>query len=506
MPVEGCLLGRGEAVDGEPTLLNLDELPGGRTVSRRHAYLFLTEDVWQLRVEEESRNPVWVGDRRLLPGETVTLIDKSTVRLGEVQLVFQVDPEEDGYLVELPAPVIPVEAPSSPVAWAPLLGESIDIVKALGTEHIQRVQPFRGLMIDENVWADAHNYHRTVSQLHLLAGHGRGIVQGLEVVSDPSSPGTLIVRTGIAIDANGRLLVVPKEQRIPVDDLTDRVVYIALRLHEIPTAPQTPLGGQDQYTRTEEVGEAIVLLRPPVSPALELARVSVTGRIRNATNPAAPKMDEIDLRFRERLQVRPQPDLLVVQGLIEVDGDVADRHQFGLRYLLREIDAGSHYRARWGGAIPLASPLPTSAILYVAASGGFTLTDDELQQLRHFCSTGGVLWLDGCSDGSTGEFLDSAQALAVQLGRKPGKIERGHALLDTRYVFGLLPDAAQGDHQLLEDDGVVISTADFGCTWYGGTANNPVSREAIREALEVGVNAALYAVLRQHPLDIIDLG
>ena len=44
-----------------------------------------------------------------------------------------------------------------------------------------RENPFPGLVIDADIWQDAHTYHRDHQRLHLLAFHSTGIVGGLEV-------------------------------------------------------------------------------------------------------------------------------------------------------------------------------------------------------------------------------------------------------------------------------------------------------------------------------------
>src|SRR3954468_11157700 len=77
-----------------------------------------------------------------------------------------------------------------------------------------RVNPFRGLLVDEYTWADAHDYHRNQMRFHLLALHGVGIVQGLEVLASQPPDMKLTIRPGVAIDPEGRLLVLTEQQVI----------------------------------------------------------------------------------------------------------------------------------------------------------------------------------------------------------------------------------------------------------------------------------------------------
>ena len=54
---------------------------------------------------------------------------------------------------------------------------------------LRRVNPFRGLVIDETTWAEAHDYHRDHLRLHTLAFHDVGVVAGLTVSPVASAAG-----------------------------------------------------------------------------------------------------------------------------------------------------------------------------------------------------------------------------------------------------------------------------------------------------------------------------
>ena len=51
-----------------------------------------------------------------------------------------------------------------------------DIIKF----QLKRVNPFQGLVVDTDIWRDAHEYHRDQQRLHMLAFHNVGIVGGIE--------------------------------------------------------------------------------------------------------------------------------------------------------------------------------------------------------------------------------------------------------------------------------------------------------------------------------------
>jgi len=406
-------------------------------------------------------------------------------------------------------PSAPVRPPPA-AGWPARLPGKPATLTALGVGELKRVNPFRGLMIDEGAWADAHDYHRIQARLHLLSGHGWGIVEGLEVVADPQMPNTIVVRPGVAVDAQGRALLLAQERRLPITAAPGSALYVVLRLREELAVPQRFWNDLDEYTRVIERCEVLVQAAPAVAPALELARLTVGAAVRDAPDPLSPQPGEIDLRFREKLLVRPRPDLAVAQvvpaeGAAGVEVGPAASHRLGLRYLLREIGLTTAYRARWAGVFRLGEPLPPVSMLYLAGSGAFAFADAAVASLREFLQGGGVLLADGCREGNVAEFAASVQTLAVALGCSLAPVARWHPVLTARHVFGEPPLVGQDGASLAEGGGLVLSTADYGCAWQGGHGERALPREAIRAALELGVNVAVYGRQRQRPLEVVEL-
>lgn len=531
------LIGRGGREFNDPPKIDVGPLSGGPTVSRHHARIYRRTGQWYLRVEPEARNPTLVGDRRIPGGEEAPLVDGIRIQLGEVLLTFRAPMEAvlqsaevtmaegNGHAVAPPAPPpipTPVAPPPTPSAvadaptpvvspkrsdnWPARLPGRPATLTALGVTEFKRVNPFRGLMIDEEAWADAHDYHRLQGRLHLLAAHGWGIVEGLEVLADPHVPNTLLIRPGVAFDYQGRPILIGQERRLTLDAADGTTLYVVLRWREELTAPQRFWNDLDEYTRVVERCDALIQETPPTPPLLELARITIEGPVRNALDPLNPGRSEIDLRFRERLMVRPRPDLAVAQVVVGDDDEAARRHLLGLRFLLREIGLTTGYRARWAGSVRLGDSIPNVSLLYLAASGSFVLGDGALPPLREFLDNGGVLVLDACGESARADFVGSAETLAKKLTREFEPVGRSHPVLSSRHVFGELPLAAKKDDApLVEGGGLVLCTADLGCAWQGGGQAKPLSRDVIRAATELGVNLAVFARQRQRPLEVIEL-
>jgi pSer/pThr/pTyr-binding forkhead associated (FHA) protein len=531
------LVGRGGRELSDPPKVDVGPLPGGPTVSRRHARIVRRQGQWYLRVEPEARNPTFVGGHRVPGGEEVPLSDNTTVQLGEVTLIFRAPDAAPAHLPEAtmagdaghppelsvsqPPPIpAPAAAPSTeePIAtavttprrtadWPARLPERPAAITTLGVQEFKRVNPFRGLMIDESAWADAHDYHRLQARLHLLSAHGWGIVEGLEVIADPQVPNTLLVRPGIAFDNHGRPMIVGQDRRLTINQPDGATLYIVLRWREELTAPQRFWNDLDEYTRVVERCDILLQESPPVPPLLELARLTISGPVRNAPDPLNPQPGEIDLRYRERLMVRPRPDLAV--ALLAFPGDTTEEiplHLAGIRYLLREIGLSTGYRPRWAGVVHVGDPIPPVSLLYSGGSRPVAVTGPAVDRLRDFLSTGGVFLLDACAEGNCADFIGSAEALAAALGSSLAPVDRDHPLLTARHVFAEPPPGASNDTvTLVEGNGVVVTSADYGCAWQGGRPGQALPRERVRAALEIGVNAAVFARQRQRPLDVIEL-
>jgi pSer/pThr/pTyr-binding forkhead associated (FHA) protein len=534
------LIGRGGREFGDPNKVDVGPMPGGATVSRHHAQVYRQAGQWYLRVDPNARNPTLVAGQRISGGDAVPLADDTRIQLGDVVLIFRSPveaalPRSDQTMAELPAQTIPPEtaplappppvaapvisppapppsepAPAMPppaVAWPGRLPNRPATLATFGVGELKRVNPFRGLMIDEEAWRDAHDYHRLQAQLHLLTGHGWGIVEGLEVLADAQAPNTLVVRPGIAIDPQGRVLLITQERRLAVSPAPGTTLYVSVRWREELAAPQRFWNDLDEYTRVVEKSETQVQTAPPAAPALELARVTAEGPLRNAADLLNPGRGELDLRFRERLTIRPRPDLGVAQIVLDADGGSTrgPRNQLGLRYLLREIDLTSSYRARWAGAFRLGDPLPPVALVYLAGSRGFSVDDAARRALGAALQAGAVVFVDGAPGDGAAELAATVEGLAAALGRELKPVQRWHPLLTARHIFAQPPLPEPDGAALRERDGLVVSAADYGGAWQGGSAEQPLPRETIRAALELGVNVAVYARQRQRPLEALEI-
>ncbi|MGH2461169.1 MAG: FHA domain-containing protein [Chloroflexota bacterium] len=88
---ESVLVGR-HSDDGTFTPdIDLGGMEGGRTVSRRHAWIFKRNGKWFLRVESTTTNATAVGGQPLATGQEAELLDGAEIILGKIPLVFNAE-------------------------------------------------------------------------------------------------------------------------------------------------------------------------------------------------------------------------------------------------------------------------------------------------------------------------------------------------------------------------------------------------------------------------------
>ncbi|MGB2853808.1 MAG: DUF4159 domain-containing protein [Dehalococcoidia bacterium] len=364
----------------------------------------------------------------------------------------------------------------------------------------RRINPFKGLVIDVPTWADAHNYHRDQQRLHAISMHRYGIVAGLEVVAWNPADSSVVIYPGIAVDSDGNLIVVSETQRFYIKTEESGTAYIVIEYSEIPQEMTQSLDGEKAeplyIMEAYRIGEQ---RQPPAEPCMELARVTIAGEnavIRDAQNPLNPGSSEIDTRYRPLAGSWQRGQI----ALALVDQPSSMRHQEGVLNLVQAINQSTDYRAHFKGTVGLGGEIRDCDLLCMCGSDEFTLTQDQETVLLNFLSRGGVLLGEACrEEGQEAKAFGQAFAsLAQRLGRNLRSVDRGHAVLKIHHLFAAAPVGLGGPVMLMEDQGMLYSDGDFGCMWAGGKGAKPMPREAIREALELGVNIALYAHERAH--------
>ena len=346
-----------------------------------------------------------------------------------------------------------------------------------------RVHPFSGLVIDVDTWATAHDYHRNHQQLHLLSLHGSGIAQGLEVIpTDPPGDG-VVVEAGIAIDRSGNTIIVPERQHLSLGKSTG-ISY--LLLDYVESIPPAGPDQRDTRARVKEDFRLRAVQTQPESHSIELARIEITkpgGPIVAAPNPWMPKENEIDVRYRPRIQATAPRTMTVGLLLQGEEAGLSPTHLTGFQFLLRELEYCG-IRAEVFKANDAA--VPKAELLYVTADSAFTVPAATVKKIGDRVAEGSWLFVDPC--GSDTGMLESFRTL---IKTKAGAAEATEELmLGSRFVFGTAPPGAFPTRNILWGEHILLSPRDYGCAWAGRRGEHVFQRDLVRAALEFGVNAA----------------
>ena len=366
---------------------------------------------------------------------------------------------------------------------------------------IVRVVPVNGLLVDAELWAAAHDFHRLHQMRHTLTLHGPGIAAGLEVVAHEPANRTLIIYPGLAIDPLGNGILLPECERYTVQTEQPGPVYILLQFREVasgargPAGPGVPTHLREAYRITEH-------RTVPEEPHVELARIWLTGGrepLVDAPGPLTPGPSQIDLRHREEAGGLAQGEITVGQAWL--DAMPAPIHPALPLHLVQSLGAFSHYRARFIGQVPPAEAVGKCALLYLAAGANLTLSGADVEGLRAFLDSGGTVFADNCYAEAGAEigrdpFGATFADLAAKLGRTPRPVERGTPLLRTPYPFAAPPPGSTSAPMVVAD-GLIYCAADYGCAINGGRPGQTLDRETIRAVGEMVTNIAVYAYGRQ---------
>jgi len=355
---------------------------------------------------------------------------------------------------------------------------------------LRRVNPYRGLVIDETTWADAHDYHRDHLRLHTLAFHDVGVIAGLNVSAVANAAGhtEVEVSAGVAVDPDGNMIVVSQERKVPFDGVEAGPVYVTLGYEENRVNSEANAPRSAPANRIVESYKLEVTNKAPQAPVLELARLywtAVTAPVKTPSDPGNPREDEIDQRFRGNAHAARQ-----VPVTIGVVGEDANGRLRGLTNLMREVNNVQGYLARYRGGVNLDEGAGGSDLLYVC---GPVESEKALSTLQSHLGRGGAVFADACHTTANGDSRKAVHDIASKLGLKLTALEQGNPLLDIRYPFSE-PPAGASEGEVVGAGRFVASQRDYGCAWSGVCGKDTLPRETVRSALEWGVNVAIASV------------
>lgn len=370
----------------------------------------------------------------------------------------------------------------------------MNIEKLLQAYPTRRIKPEDGMAITAEVWQEAHEYHRQSHGFHALFSHGPGILTGLNVIASDPPDTALYILPGIAIDEDGRTIVLTQPVAYDIGHDMDGLLHVMLSYGE--SRPKGGNGNQQEdaprYVHDEFSITAQTTLAD--STGIELARVRRSNRdsvLVDAQNPALPQADEIDLRFRR--EVGAPPD---VQIAVSYVGEVVDKkHGIGLSYLTQTLNHSGNYRITIEDDVPIGPSIVSNTLIYLVGQGAFELAAGAMNGLRNYVHrVKGTLLIESLDSEAETSFMNFLKAKNMPL--EP--LAAGHRLLIQPNLFAAPPSGfeTQGNPQVSVGEGVIFSTHNYGLVWQGERRGRLATREEIRSAMEWGGNIITYALNR----------
>ncbi|MEM9120161.1 MAG: DUF4159 domain-containing protein [Cyanobacteria bacterium P01_F01_bin.56] len=301
---------------------------------------------------------------------------------------------------------------------------------------LQRLAVRNGLLLDAERWRVAHDYHRQRQNLHYQALHLPGIVCGLEVAVAPPPEDVsaryrdgrwLQISPGVAIDAHGNLVVIDQPVKIRLASTTaDEAVWIYLVVCHVDPEGLQRSQPAEIIAETFRIDEK---KNPPSPLEVELCRVFLSPdetSLTPAVNVFQPAPGELDLRYRQAAQLRPQATVhaaYVTTGLAAEDERIHDSLQ-----ALSEAASALYPTLSMAGEV--AAINLTQLLAGVAAADSSERLPSELAEcdllyLTHRQS----LSLDATATAYLRRYLEQGSVLFVELPSRDGNFEEVNAVV-----------------------------------------------------------------------------
>ena len=363
----------------------------------------------------------------------------------------------------------------------------------------RRLIPTRGMVIDVPTWSAAHGYHASKQRIHNLSGHSFGILTGLDVTETPTDFQSVTVHPGIAVDKDGNQIVLPEPETLDLSSSSTATIYVLLQYREIDEIQRTIVSQDEKPSSFTVEGYRLLATDSiPDNSYIELARILISGdrkEVRNPIDHRIPNANEIDHRFRNASRSGTIGSLRYALMSLPGSEDTHPVHTKGIMSLTRSINSLTNYSTSLEGYLSPGEERSDIDLVFLSGIGGFDVSELLVSDLSKHLSTGGILFGEACSSdngetGQTVEFKDSFKQLTDSLNRQFEPVSSDNPILHSMVPFGTAPDGVNGSGAIVSSGDIIYSDNDYGCLWEGKQDH---SRTMIRDAIEMGMNIAVYA-------------
>ncbi|MFB8792560.1 MAG: DUF4159 domain-containing protein [Potamolinea sp.] len=278
----------------------------------------------------------------------------------------------------------------------------------------ERLQVTDGLLMNAQRWRMAHEYHRQRQNVQYQSLNQPGIVCGLGVciIPPPSEVRAqyrdgrwLQIQPGIAIDLYGNFIIVTEADnfRIVSENRQKKPLTVYLTISFVD--PEK-LRRRQQGELVRETFRIDEKTSPPSQSEVELCRIVLPPcleennpapvKLENPIDVFVPKFNNLDLRYRQIARSR-SPFLVRVGQINQSNLESASSNSLtNLSYLLQSVEAlyPTMGVADEIGEVNLETALTEYDLLYIKSQQSLSLTNSELETLKAYLETGGVLLVD----------------------------------------------------------------------------------------------------------------
>ncbi|WP_027269021.1 hypothetical protein [Leptolyngbya sp. PCC 6406] len=314
-----------------------------------------------------------------------------------------------------------------------------------------RLQISDGLLMTADLWEQAHDYHRQRQNFYYQALFQPGIIWGLGVAVSTAPEAVearyrdqrwVRVQPGVAIDALGNPIVVSEVVDFRLQSAPPRgevhTIFLVLRYSD----PRDRVANGALSSSPETF--SLVETTAPEAADVELCRLLLTGgstALVSTADVLAPNPQELDLRYRQWAQSRPQGTVQLVE-IQEVGKDLLEQETGGIAVW----DQGqvAPLAQAVPGLYPALAPLPPLRLdatalatadptpwdwLYLPATLARSLPVSAQATLQRHLAQGGALVVPVAIDGTA---LTSLYPLAAEFQTAIAAAERDDTTVDLR--------------------------------------------------------------------------
>ncbi|MBW6474118.1 MAG: DUF4159 domain-containing protein [Anaerolineaceae bacterium] len=359
----------------------------------------------------------------------------------------------------------------------------------------KRIKPYDGMSVTADVWNQAHEYHKRVNQAHNLFFHGAGILIGLEVVASDPPDRMVFILPGVAVDSNGNVIVLSEPVAYDLGDEVEGPLYLTI-IHK--ESSQGVKKNSDGSTLSYIQDEFLITARQslPENPMVELARFTRENRkspINDATDSKTPGINEIDLRYRRKIQM--QSEQFLTAAVIYL-GDLKNPvHGKGLMRVSEEFRRNNQINLVIDDHTQLDRGILGYSFLYLVGKGKFQLTKTQIKGLQGYINLGGFLFMESCDSIAEESFKNMMNEIELPVSTA---LENPHSLLNSPNFFIAPPSGYEEEGKLFLSVGGILSTYNYGQLWAGEGKERIPTREELRSASEIAENLIHFIIDEKH--------